>query len=139
MKDASDEWLARVVCYVFSVPPSAFTGQVNRATADTAQDVALSEGMAPLQLWVKHLLDRVIAWPQDTDTAPGQTASIAGDYASSRIKSINAVRAAHRLPPVAGGEVPKIHTAQGLMPLTQAPSAPPTSGSASAAKAASTS
>ena len=59
MKDAFDEWLARVVCYVFSVPPSAFTGQVNRATADTAQDVALSEGMAPLQRWVKHLIDRV--------------------------------------------------------------------------------
>jgi len=131
MKDAFDEWLARVVCYVFSVPPSAFTGQVNRATADTAQDVALSEGMAPLQLWVKHLLDRVIAedfaspdlefaWDQDKDTDPAQTASIASDYVRSGIKSINEVRAELGLPPVAGGEVPKIQTAQGLMPLTQA-------------------
>jgi hypothetical protein len=131
MKDAFDEWLARIVCYVFSVPPSAFTGQVNRATADTAQDVALSEGMAPLQLWVKHLIDRVLAeefaapdlefaWDQDKDTDPAQTASIASDYVKAGIKSINEVRAELGLPPVKGGEVPKIQTAQGLMPLTQA-------------------
>jgi hypothetical protein len=145
MKDAFDEWLARIVCYVFSVPPSAFTGQVNRATADTAQDVALSEGMAPLQLWVKHLLDRVIAedfaspdlefaWDQDKDTDPAQTASIASDYVRSGIKSINEIRAELGLPPVKGGEVPKIQTGQGLMPLTQA-GASPASGSVSAAKA----
>ncbi|HEX3973088.1 MAG TPA: hypothetical protein VHX19_17300, partial [Stellaceae bacterium] len=136
MKDAFDEWLARIVCYVFSVPPSAFTGQVNRATADTAQDVALSEGMAPLQLWVKHIVDRVLAedfaspdlefaWDQDKDTDPAATASIASDYVKSGIKSINEIRAELGLPAVAGGEVPKIQTAQGLMPLTQAPSAPP--------------
>lgn len=136
MKDAFDEWLARIVCYVFSVPPSAFTSQVNRATAESAQDVALSEGLAPLQLWVKHLVDRVIAedfgasdlefaWDQDKDTDPSATASIASDYVKSGIKSINEIRAELGLPPVAGGEVPKIQTAQGLVPLTQAPSAAP--------------
>ncbi|HEX3973199.1 MAG TPA: phage portal protein, partial [Stellaceae bacterium] len=146
MKDAFDEWLARIVCYVFSVPPSAFTGQVNRATADTAQDVALSEGMAPLQLWVKHIVDGVLAedfaspdlefaWDQDKDTDPAATASIASDYVKSGIKSINEIRAELGLPPVKGGEVPKIQTAQGLMPLTQASA----SGSAPAAKAASAS
>jgi hypothetical protein len=140
MKDAFDEWLARIVCYVFSVPPSAFTGQVNRATAESAQDVALSEGLAPLQLWVKHLLDRVLAedfaapdlefaWDQDKDTDPAATASIASDYVKSGIKSINEIRAELGLPPVAGGEVPKIQTAQGLMPLTQAPSRPARLGS----------
>ncbi len=143
MKDAFDEWLARIVCYVFSVPPSAFTGQVNRATADTAQDVALSEGMAPLQLWVKHLIDRVLAedfaspdlefaWDQDKDTDPAQTASIASDYVRSGIKSINEVRAELGLPPVKGGEVPKIQTAQGLMALTQVGGG---AGAAPAAKA----
>jgi hypothetical protein len=87
--------------------------------------------MAPLQLWVKHLLDRVLAedfaspdlefaWDQDKDTDPGQTASIATDYVRTGIKSINEIRAELGLPPVAGGEVPKIQTAQGLMPLTQA-------------------
>ena len=148
MKDAFDEWLACIVCYVFSVPPSAFTAQVNRATAESAQDVALSEGLAPLQLWVKHLIDRVLAedfaasdlefaWDQDKDTDPSATASIASDYVKSGIKSINEVRAELGLPPVQGGEVPKIQTAQGLMPLTQASGGG--ADAAPAAKAASTS
>ena len=32
LKDQYDEWLARVICYAFSVPASAFVSQVNRAT-----------------------------------------------------------------------------------------------------------
>ena len=36
-KDEFDEWLARIVCYAFSLPPTAFMRQVNRATAETAQ------------------------------------------------------------------------------------------------------
>jgi hypothetical protein len=47
-KDDFDEWLARIVCYAFSLPPTAFVRQVNRATAGTAQEVALEEGLAPI-------------------------------------------------------------------------------------------
>jgi hypothetical protein len=136
LKDAFDEWLARVVCYAFSLPPTAFTAQVNRATAENAQDVALSEGLLPLQRWVKQLIDRVIAeefgagdlefaWDQDRDADPSATATIAADYVKSGIKSINEVRAELGLPPVAGGEQPKIQTAQGLVPLTASAAAPP--------------
>ena len=35
-KDEFDEWLARIVCYAFSLPPTAFIRQINRATAETA-------------------------------------------------------------------------------------------------------
>src|SRR5439155_10255747 len=59
-KDEFDEWLARIVCFAFSLPASAFTRQVNRATAETAQEAALAEGMAPLMGWVKRLADHVI-------------------------------------------------------------------------------
>ena len=59
-KDEFDEWLARIVCYAFSLPPTAFTRQVNRATAETSQEAALDEGMAPLMGWVKRLADHVI-------------------------------------------------------------------------------
>ncbi|MBV9815010.1 MAG: phage portal protein, partial [Alphaproteobacteria bacterium] len=59
-KDDFDEWLARIVCYAFSLPPTAFTPQVNRATAQTAQEAALEEGLAPLLGWVKRLVDGVI-------------------------------------------------------------------------------
>jgi hypothetical protein len=43
------------VCYAFSLPSTAFTRQVNRATAETAQEAALAEGLAPLMGWVKRL------------------------------------------------------------------------------------
>ena len=35
LKDQYDEWLARIICYAFSVPASAFVSQVNRATSET--------------------------------------------------------------------------------------------------------
>jgi hypothetical protein len=31
LKDQYDEWLARIICYAFSVPASAFAAQVDRA------------------------------------------------------------------------------------------------------------
>ncbi|WP_372395288.1 phage portal protein (plasmid) [Azospirillum sp. HJ39] len=60
LKDMFDEWLARVICYAFSLPPTAFVQQMNRATAQTAQEAALEEGLAPLMQWVKELLDFII-------------------------------------------------------------------------------
>ena len=35
LKDVFDEWLARVVCFAFSIPPTPFVQQINRATAET--------------------------------------------------------------------------------------------------------
>ena len=44
LKDQYDEWLARVICYAFSVPASAFVSQVNRATSETLRMQATQEG-----------------------------------------------------------------------------------------------
>jgi hypothetical protein len=60
LKDQYDEWLARVICYAFSVPASAFVSQVNRATSETLRMQATQEGLAPLKSWVKNALDCVI-------------------------------------------------------------------------------
>ena len=67
LKDDFDEWLARVVCYAFGVPATPFVRQVNRATAETAEDVADREGLAPLMGWAKALVDRLLAdlWGRD--------------------------------------------------------------------------
>ena len=43
LKDQYDEWLARVICYAFSVPASAFVSQVNRATSETLRLQATQE------------------------------------------------------------------------------------------------
>lgn len=116
MKDMFDEWLARIICFAFSLPPNAFVQQMNRATAETAQDVSLAEGLAPLQNWVKNLVDRVIAtefgapdlefaWDQDRDADPAATARIATEYVAAGIKSVNEVRAELGLAPAAGGDL----------------------------------
>jgi hypothetical protein len=59
-KDEFDEWLARIVCYAFPLPSSAFTRQINRATAETTHEAAVAEGLAPLMGWVKRLADHVV-------------------------------------------------------------------------------
>lgn len=60
MKDAFDEWLARIVCFAFSVEPTPFVQQVNRATADSAREAALSQGQAPIQQWVVNVMNHII-------------------------------------------------------------------------------
>ena len=68
LKDMYDEWLARIICYAFSVPASAFVSQVNRATSETLRQQATQEGLIPLKAWVKNALDCVI---QDCMAEPG--------------------------------------------------------------------
>jgi hypothetical protein len=60
LKDQYDEWLARIICYAFSVPVSPFVSQVNRATGETLRQQAAQEGLVPLKAWVKNALDHVI-------------------------------------------------------------------------------
>ena len=60
LKGAFDEWLARVVCYAFSVSPQAFVSQVNRATGETQKEMAEEGGLRPILNWVKRLIDRVL-------------------------------------------------------------------------------
>jgi len=117
LKDPFDEWLARIVCYAFSVSPQPFVQQLNRATAETAQDAALAEGLLPLKAWVKQLCDLVIArefaaadlefaWSDDAPSDPAKVASVAVDYVKAGIKSVNEVRAELGLDPVSGGDHP---------------------------------
>ncbi len=63
----AEEWLARVTCFAFSISPQPFLQMMNRATADTAQQEAASTGLAPIQNWVKDMIDTVLA--EDMDAA----------------------------------------------------------------------
>jgi hypothetical protein len=60
LADAFDEWMARIVCYAFSQEPTPFIKQVNRATAETARDQSLKEGVAVQIQWIKELLNDLI-------------------------------------------------------------------------------
>ena len=61
LKDEYDEWLARIVCFCFSLSPQALVKQVNRATAETAKESAQEEGLEPLKLWWSEVMDDVLA------------------------------------------------------------------------------
>lgn len=60
LKDTFDEWLARLVCFAFSISPQALIQMMNRATAESAAETAQLEGLAPLQTWVKNFFDDII-------------------------------------------------------------------------------
>lgn len=61
LMDPFDEWLARVVCYAFSLPSLPFVKMQNRSTAETAYQTALEEGLEPMLEWLKRLIDGEIA------------------------------------------------------------------------------
>jgi len=130
-KDEFDEWLARIVCYAFSLPPTAFTPQVNRATAQSAQQTALEEGLAPLANWVKRLVDGVIQdrmghadlefiWSDVQPTDPKNQASILDVYVKDGIYTLNEARDILGLAPVEGGDQPLFQTARGPVALRAA-------------------
>ena len=124
LKDEFDEWLARIVCYAFSISPTAFTKQVNRATAETAKQAAAEEGLAPLLGWVKRLMDRILAqdfgaadlefsWQTESEQDPLQQAQIDKILVGGGIMTINEVRSNRGLDPVQDGDSLIVETAQG--------------------------
>lgn len=109
LKDAYDEFLARIICYVFSVSPEPFVGQVNRATAESSQTRAIAEGLAPLQKFVSGLMNRIIqremgctdlefAWQDTREQDPKEAAQIDVTYVSSGILTADEVRERMGLP-----------------------------------------
>jgi PAS domain-containing protein len=128
LKDDFDEWLARIVCYAFSTSPAPFTRQMNRATADNAQAMALEEGLAPLMLWVKALVEQVIEedfgwtdlefeWVDEKAADLLQQAQITDMKVKSGLKTINEARAEAGQDPIPGGDAPLLYTAAGAVTL----------------------
>jgi hypothetical protein len=88
-KDDFDEWLARIICYAFSVPPQWAVKLMNRATADNQSAQAEDEGLEPTKEWVKDLCDEIIAeefaspdlelaWLDEDDGAAANEAALEG-------------------------------------------------------------
>jgi hypothetical protein len=113
LKDQYDEWLARVICYAFSVPASAFVSQVNRATSETLRMQATQEGLVPLKAWVKSALDHVIQlylnqpdlefiWVGDDAVDPLQQAQTLNILVAAGIKTVAEARADLGLTPEGG-------------------------------------
>lgn len=111
LKDEFDEWLSRIVCFAFSISPQALTKMMNRATAETAQETAIEEGLAPIMNWVKNLHNYILvkyfgitdiefAWKNEKEADPYVEAQINQIYVNSGIKTKNEVRSELGLDPL---------------------------------------
>jgi hypothetical protein len=102
LKDPIDEWFARVVCYAFSLSPQAFVQQINKATAETAQEMALEEGLAPVLEWVKDGIDEGLArggfdlvefaWEEESSIRPKEQAEIDEIHLRSGLRGRTEIR-----------------------------------------------
>jgi hypothetical protein len=101
---------------------------LNRATAESSQDTAATEGLAPLMLWVKRLADHVtqdllgqpdleFAWGDLTPADPAEQAKIIDTYVRDGVYAVNEARGLLGLDPVPGGDQPMIDGTQGAVPL----------------------
>ena len=104
LKDVYDEWLARVVCFAFSVEPTPFVAQVNRSVAETSREQSLSDGMSSLKNWVKALIDDVLTrymgmaayefvWKEEESLNPKEQAEIYAIYKNAGILTADEIRA----------------------------------------------
>lgn len=103
-KDMFDEWLARIICYCFSVEVTPFVAQVNRATSETNREQSRTEGELPIMAWVKDLLNSIIVehfgytdvewdFAEDKDIDPKVQADIDAIYIDKGVYSTDYVRA----------------------------------------------
>jgi hypothetical protein len=61
----AEEWLARVTCFAFSISAQPFLQMMNRGTAESAHQEATATGLAPIQNWVKDMVDTILAEDMD--------------------------------------------------------------------------
>lgn len=103
LKNEFDDWIARVICYAFSISPSSFIKDMNRATAETSKLTAEEEGLLPTMQWIKELIDYIIFtyfkyddiefyWELDEELDPLIKAQTHKIYLETNVLDINEVR-----------------------------------------------
>jgi hypothetical protein len=103
LKDDFDEWLARVACFAFSLPPTPFIKQMNRSTGETDKERAQEEGLAPIKLWFKRVADGVNAtdlgegdleffWDDQVEVDPNIQSQIDDRDLKSGLRTLDEIR-----------------------------------------------
>lgn len=127
----ADEWLARVTCFAFSISPQPFIKMMNRATAENASREAEANGLAPIQNWVKDLIDSVLSedldaadfefiWKGDDELDPAKRQTITSGYLKDGLLTINEGRSDMGREPYDDPQYdkPMFMTSNGFAPLT---------------------
>lgn len=104
LTDEFDQWIARIACYAFGISHQAFVKEVNKATAGTAKDMAIEEGLEPIMGWIVDLMNLILAkyfdapdlcfgWADEQDHDPLQQAQINAIYLTNKVVTPDEVRA----------------------------------------------
>lgn len=128
LKDEFDEWLARVICYVFSVSPNTFIKNLNRATGEQQREQSDEEGMFAWMETGKEIIDCMIeewlglddvecVWIQNKTQDSFKQAQIDEIDVKNGIRSRDEVRAIRGLPPIGIG--PTVTTSHGVVSLVE--------------------
>lgn len=130
----AEEWLIRVVCFAFGVSAQPFVKMMNRATAETAQESAAEEGLAPIQNWVKGLMDSIILddfenedlefeWLDEDELDPKTKSEILDKETGNGTLTLNEARAEKGLDPYDHPDAnrPMYRGAQGYTPIFKTP------------------
>ena len=125
-----DQWLARLVCYAFSLPPTPFVKMMNRGTAETAQETAQKEGLVPLKRYWKALIDDMLvrmgrpdaefSWIDQEAIDPLVRAQVNNINLSNGTVKRNEVRDTLGLDPLPDDAIPTLPEAQALQALVLA-------------------
>jgi len=131
LKSPFDEWLARIVCFAFSISPQYLVGGMNRATADTQKELAEEEGLTPVLHWIKSLIDDILSdefespqlefvWNLEPKLDPIVQETILSSYTTKGILTINEVRSALGRQPFAdpAANTPMTLSASGYAPIS---------------------
>lgn len=103
LKDDFDEWLARIVCFAFSISPSALIKQVNRASGQQMADTAKEEGLMPTMRFLGSFMTMLVRkhmglenlrfrWKVVNTIDPLQQAQINGIYIDKEVITPDEVR-----------------------------------------------
>ena len=126
-----DELLVRLCCYAFSVSPTPFVHQTNRATANAAQEAADAEGLYPLMSYYKDdVMDAIIqekfgyediefVFLPRAEPDQAKQATIHQVQLDEGIRSRNDIRGELGLEPIEGGDVITIKTGAAVVRLDQ--------------------
>lgn len=126
----AEDWLARVCCFAFSLSPMPFIKMMNRATADTAHQDASATGLEPLKMFIKGIVDDVLAedfdaedfelvWRGDDELDPVKRQQITESDVKAGLLTVNEGRVANGRDPYDDPQFdnPMFMTSNGLAPL----------------------
>lgn len=103
LKTEMDEWLARIICFAFSYPPTAFVHLSNRSLGEQHDKTGEEEGLQPCKQWACELFNDILtrdfnspdlefAYVEEDEVDQEKQKDILTGYQESGSLTINQVR-----------------------------------------------